>query len=65
MLEDNVDLSKLDQILANAHLSEKESQLYMFEGNEAVVKMILRGRNPTMRHVSRTHRGALDWFWTE
>ena len=28
------------------------------EDNEAVIKMIIRGRSPTMRHVSRTHRVA-------
>ena len=28
--------------------------------NEAVIKMILKGRSPTMRHVSHTHRVALD-----
>ena len=31
--------------------------------NEAVIKMIIKGRSPTMRHVSRTHRGALDWLF--
>ena len=35
----------------------------MFEDNEAVIKMILRGRSPTMRHVPRTHRVALDWLF--
>ena len=35
--------------------------LYIFEDNEAVIKMIIKGRSPTMRHVSRTHRVALDW----
>ena len=35
--------------------------LYVFEDNDAVIKMILKGRSPTMRHVSRTHRVALDW----
>ena len=28
--------------------------------NEAVIKMIIKGRSPTMRHVSRTHRVASD-----
>ena len=27
-----------------------------------VTKMIIKGRIPTMRHVSRTHRVALDWL---
>ena len=35
----------------------------MFEDNKAVIKMIIKGRIPTMRHVSRTHRVALDWLF--
>ena len=27
-----------------------------FEDNEAMIKMIIKSRSPTMRHVSRTHR---------
>ena len=49
---------KLGQIQPN----QGESQLYTFEDNEAVIKMIIQGRRPTMRHVSRTHRVALDGF---
>ena len=37
--------------------------LYVFEDNEAVIKMIIKGRSPTMRHVSRTHRVALEWLF--
>ena len=36
--------------------------LYVFEDNEAVIKMIIKGRSPTMRHVSRSYRVALDWL---
>ena len=43
-------------------LLHKEAMLYIFEDNEAVIKMIIKGRNPTMRLVSRTHRVALDWL---
>ena len=57
-----MDLSNADQVPANAHLSEKESQLYIFEDKEAVIKMIIKGRSP-LRHVSRTHRVALDWLF--
>ena len=35
----------------------------MFEDNEAVIKMIMKDRSLTMRHVSRTHRVALDWLF--
>ena len=34
--------------------------MYVFEDNEAVIKMIIKGRSLSMRHVSRTHRVALD-----
>ena len=54
-------LSHVDYVSTNAKSSQGESQLYIFEDNEAVIKMIIKGRSPTMRHVSRTHRVALDW----
>ena len=34
-----------------------------FEDNEAVIKMINKGQNPTVRQMSRTHRVALDWLF--
>ena len=34
-----------------------------FEDNEAVIKIIIKGRSPKMRHVSRTHKVALDWLF--
>ena len=37
--------------------------LYIFEDNEAVIKMIIKGRSPETRLVSRTHRVALDWLF--
>ena len=37
--------------------------MFVFEDNGAVIKMIMKGRSPTMRHVSRTHRVALDWLF--
>ena len=53
-------VSNVDYITTNANASRGESQLYIFEDNEAVIKMIIKGRNPTMRHVSRTHRVAVN-----
>ena len=35
--------------------SRKEALLYLFEDNEAMIKMIIKGRSLAMRHVSRTH----------
>ena len=53
-------LSHVDFVTTNANSSQGESQLYIFEDSEAVIKMIIKGRSPTMRHLSRTHRVALD-----
>ena len=57
------DLDNVDFIPSNVQSSHQEALLYVFEDNEAVIKMIIKGRSPTMRHVSRTHRVALDWFF--
>ena len=54
------DLNNVDFVSSNANSSRKEAMLYIFEDNEAVIKMIIKVRSPTMRHVSRTHRVALD-----
>ena len=45
------------------NISRQEALLCIFEDNEAVIKMIIKWRSPTMRHVSRTHRIALDWLF--
>ena len=44
VLDQNGDLSNIDQVTSNAHLSEKESQLYIFEDNESVIKLIIKGK---------------------
>ena len=54
-------LNNVDRVPSNVQFSHQEALLYVFEDNEAVIKMIFKGRSPTMRHVSRTHRVALDW----
>ena len=48
---------------SNAKFSRFGAMLYIFEDNEAEIKMIIKGRSPTMRLVSRTHRVALDWLF--
>ena len=56
-------IDNVDVISSNLHSSRQEALSYIFEDSEAVIKMIIRGRSPTMRHVSRTHRVALDWLF--
>ena len=53
----------IDAVPSNVQSARQEALLYVFEDNEAVIKMIIVGRSPTMRHVSRTHRVALDWLF--
>ena len=56
------DLDNVDFLHSNVSSSRQEALLYVFEDNEVVIKMIIKGRSPTMRHLSRTHRVALDWL---
>ena len=56
-------LKNIDCVSSNVQSSRQEALLYVFEDNEAVIKMIIKGRSPTMRHVSRTHRVALNWLF--
>ena len=56
-------MKDIDAVPSNVQPARQEALLYVFEDNEAVIKMIMKGRSPTMRHVSRTHRVALDWLF--
>ena len=56
-------MQDIDSVPSNVQSASREALLYVFEDNEAVIKMIMKGRSPTMRHVSRTHRVALDWLF--
>ena len=57
------DMDNVDFIPSDVNSSRQEALLKIFEDNEAVIKMIIKGRSATMRHVSRTHRVALDWLF--
>ena len=56
-------MEDIDSVPSNVQSARQEALLFVFEDNEAVIKMIIKGRSPTMRHVSRTHRVALDWLF--
>ena len=57
------DRDSVDFISSIVKSSRQEALLNIFEDNEAVIKMIIKGRSPTMRHVSRTNRVAIDWLF--
>ena len=56
-------MEDIDSVPSNVQSARQEALLYVNEDNEEVIKMIIKGRSPTMRHVSRTHRVALDWLF--
>ena len=57
----DLDLANVDHVPSNAKLAGSSAILHAFEDNGAVIKMIIKGWSPTMRHVSRTHKVA--WYW--
>ena len=62
----NVIQTNIDHIPPNTTRSGHSVMLYVFEDKETLMKMIIKnkkGRSPTMRHVSRTHRVALNWLF--
>ena len=56
-------MNDIDSVPSNVQSSRQEALKYVFEDKEAVIKMIINGTIPTLRHVSRTHRVALDWLF--
>ena len=61
--QDHLELSNVDYVSLSAKSSQFDAILYIFEDNEASIKMIIKDRSPTMRHVSMTHRITLDWLF--
>ena len=59
----NPDLTNINHVPSSGTLSGSHAMLYVFEYNEAVFKMKIKCRSPSMRRVSRTHRVALDWLF--
>ena len=43
---DSSDLFHVDKVLSNAKFSQSNASLYVFEDNEAVIKVIIKGRSP-------------------
>ena len=58
-LKKKIDVMKdIDSVPSNVQSAGQEALLYVFEDNEAVIKMIIKGGSPTMGHVSKTHQLA-------
>ena len=59
----DLELCNVDYVSSNVKSSQSGAMLHIFEDDEAVIKMIIKGRSPTMRLVSRTYRVPLHWFF--
>ena len=59
----NPDLTNIEHVPSSGTHSGSNAMLYVFEDNEAVIKMIIKGGSSTLRHMSRTHRVSLDWLF--
>ena len=58
-------INHVDHVTTTAISSQGEAQLYISEDNEAVIKMIIKGRSPTMTHVSVLLIGySTESIWT-
>ena len=59
---DTVGLDTVDYVPASMPDQSLKASLVMMEDNDAVIKMLKKGRAPALAHVSRTHRVNLDWL---
>ena len=58
------DLNNVDFVPSNANSFRQEAMLYIFEDNEAVIKVIIKEREVLQwDNVCRIHRVALDWLF--
>ena len=49
--QNHLELSNVDFVSSNMNSSHEGAMLYIFEDNEAVIKMIMTGRSPNLRRV--------------
>ena len=47
-------MGDIDSVPSNVQCSRQEALLYVFEDNEAVIKMIIKSRSPTMTHLQNS-----------
>jgi len=56
-------LSNVDYVPPSAPLPRPRTKLVIFEDNDSVIKISIKGRSPNLRHVLRTQRIDLDWLY--
>jgi hypothetical protein len=56
-------LSNVDYVSPTLPPHQGNAKLICLEDNDAVIKMLIKGRTNKLRHVPRTHRIDLDWLF--
>ena len=56
-------LLNVDYVPPNAIPRSGRGKLLVLEDNDAVIKMVIKGRAPNFRHVARVHRVDVDWLF--
>ena len=47
---------------SNIRIEKVNIQMHFHEDNQAAIQVIKTGRNPTMRHLGRTHKIDIGWL---
>ena len=55
-------LMRLIAVQATFQRVQSQTEFYIFKDNEAVSRMIMKGRRSNLRHVSRTQRAVPTWI---
>ena len=56
------ELLNVDFVSSNIPISSGRGKLVILEDNDACIKMCLKARSISMRHVPRVHRVDVDWL---
>ena len=56
-------LLNVDYVPPSLPPNRRQGKLVILEDNDAVIKMTIKTRSPSMRHVARVHRVDLDWLF--
>ena len=51
------------KIYADTRPTMPKVPMVILEDNEAVAKIVIKGRSPALRHIHRTHRVNCDWLY--
>ena len=58
-----ITLKDVDYVPPSMPLCNNASKLYMIEDNDSVIKMLMKGRAPILKHCARTHHVDLGFLF--